>query len=422
MRETLNEQLLTLPSRFAPRITVMIPALNEAGVLEHTVLSLLEIAYFGRLDVLIIDDCSEDQTLCVARHLSHSHENVTLLHRNASRCHRGKGDVLNHGFAYLLDKNPQQDLSRWVIGVFDGDGCIEEADFFIEVGKAFLDPALAATQCGVRIKNRDRHLLAALQDVEFSTFSHVTQTVRDGTSGAVALGGNGQFIRACALGALCREKQGPWRTLALTEDLDIGVRILMQGGKIRFISRHVAQEGLESFHQLLRQRRRWAWGSLQVFLHFVGRGHLFKAPLPWLRKLDLLYYLSFWIVPFVVLASLGLSLAGALGVLSLSNDFPLSWIVFNSLSFVPMMVLGLWSAKVSPGKIPYLVGLTMVYAYHWVPALVSGWACILSGKQPHWAKTCRLEDVPNLIAKVAAVSADKNSRFLRKGLNEKGQA
>lgn len=370
-----------------PIITILVPALNEENVIGRTVMRLLALPYPGRLEVLIIDDCSDDHTAKIAQSLCTRFENIYLLRRGHWRCRIGKGDALNHGYDHLRLRFPQRDREQWVIGLFDADGRAVEDDLLEEVGKTFADGVVAAAQCGVRIRNR-QNLLAALQDVEFATFSYITQTVRDRTSGAVALGGNGQFIRASVLDQL-NHKGECWRASALTEDLDIGIRIHAAGGQIRFLNRWVEQEGIESMPALLRQRHRWAWGTLCVFLDHVVSGRLLQAQLPWRKKLDLHYYLSFWIVPVVVLFSFGLSLLHLAGVVQITNRFSLAFLLANSFGFVPMIVMGLAWARMPWKRILFLVPLTVLYAYHWLPVLISAWICILTRRKPQWAKTQR---------------------------------
>jgi len=372
-----------------PRMTLMIPALNEEQVLTATVRRLLEAPYPGHMEVLILDDHSDDRTPQIAARLCRSDSRVQTLRRSAGRSRRGKGDALNEGFDHLRRQSPGQSLDRWIIGLFDADGRALEDDFFVEVGRAFADSSVSAVQCGVRIRNRD-HLLAALQDVEFATFSYITQTVRDRTSGAVALGGNGQFIRASALAELA--EAGPcWNDRALTEDLEVGTRLHLIGKRIRFIDRWVEQEGIESLRRLFVQRHRWAWGTLQVFLKHLLSGRLLRSSMPLGKKLDLHYYLSFWLVPLIVIASLTLSVFHALGALTLTSSFGVVFLLANSFGFVPLIALGLAWAKLPWYRILYLVPLTVIYAYHWLPVLASGWACVLRRKQPHWVKTARYE-------------------------------
>jgi cellulose synthase/poly-beta-1,6-N-acetylglucosamine synthase-like glycosyltransferase len=372
-----------------PYLTIMIPALNEAKVLRRTVQNLLSRPYTKPIEILIINDHSDDETGEIADELARENPHIYVLHRRLENARQGKGAALNHGLYYLFEKFPERDRRRWVISVFDGDGRPVEEDFFIAAAKLFLDSSVAAAQSGVRIHNTHK-LLPALQDTEFVAFSSIVQTARDETSGAVALGGNGQFIRADYLEQL--SENGPWDHTALTEDLDITIRIHLLGGRIRFLERHVAQEGVESWKALLKQRQRWAWGSLQVFMRYVWSGELAAAEMPLGKKLDLHYYLSFWIVPFVVLFSFGLTLASLVLPLRCEGHFHWALLLANSFSFWPMMAIGLWKARVRPSWIPMLVVVGTLYSYHWVPALIRAWVNIARNRKPHWVKTQRVHN------------------------------
>ena len=347
--------------------------------------------------MLIIDDNSDDGTTVIAKKLSAARETVSFLQRTPDRSRQAKGDVLNHGFSYLCARFQNRDRKNWLIGVFDADGRAVEDDLFAEVRRAFVDPAVAATQCGVRIRN-GHNLLAALQDVEFATFSYIPQTVRDRISGAVALGGNGQFIRASVLDRL-NEEGDCWDTRALTEDLDIAIRIHLCGGRIKFMDRWVEQEGVESFGALIKQRVRWAWGTLQVFIELCLSGRIMKARIPLGKKLELQYYLSVWILPVLVLFCFVASLLDLAGVLHISNSFSLLLLLITTFCFVPMMALGLIRARFSLFKIMYLLPLMIIYSYHWIPAVMMGLACVLTRREPQWAKTQRytIESVEEVI-------------------------
>jgi cellulose synthase/poly-beta-1,6-N-acetylglucosamine synthase-like glycosyltransferase len=370
-----------------PIVTLMIPALNEGKVLYKTVENIFEQYYPGTLEVLIIDDGSDDNTPQVTAQIQQEFPDVYVLRRERPHARQGKGAALNAGLKFLFEKFPDRPKEEWVIGVFDADGRVEELDFFEQVGLAFRDPTVNALQCGVRIRNRHK-LLPLLQDVEFVAFSWIVQWVRDKTSGAVALGGNGQFIRADCLEIL--QPQGPWLPTALTEDLEISVRIHELPGRIRFLDRHVSQEGVETLRALLKQRHRWAWGTLQVFMMYVASGRLWRSPMPLLKKLDLHYYLTFWIVPFLVLGSWGLALLSLLGYVRVSSHFDVWLLWANSFSFWPTMALALSKTDTPRLSIPKLVLLGTLYSYHWIPLLVWAWLDIFRQKKPHWLKTQRI--------------------------------
>jgi cellulose synthase/poly-beta-1,6-N-acetylglucosamine synthase-like glycosyltransferase len=370
-----------------PILTIMIPALNEGQVLFNTVANLFAQRYPGTLEVLVIDDGSEDIAPLVTARLQREYSMLYVHRRERPEARHGKGEALNAGLRFLFEKFPHRPRQTWVIGVFDADGRLEESDFLEQVGLAFTDLSVNALQCGVRIRNRDK-LLPALQDVEFIAFSWIVQWVRDKISGAVALGGNGQFIRADCLEIL--QPQGPWASWALTEDLEISIRLHRLKGQIRFLDRHVSQEGVEEWRALLKQRHRWAWGTLQVFSHHIASGALWNAEMPWLKKLDLYYYLTFWIVPFVVLISWGLAALSWLGYVELSNHFPVFFLLANSFSFWPTMALALYRTGMALWTIPHLVLLGTLYSYHWIPLLLLAWSDVLRKRKPRWLKTQRI--------------------------------
>jgi cellulose synthase/poly-beta-1,6-N-acetylglucosamine synthase-like glycosyltransferase len=365
----------------------MIPGLNEGKVLRRTVESLLEQYYPGTLEVFIIDDASDDDTPTVTAGLQREFPEVQVYRRERPDARQGKGAALNAGLRFLFEKFPDRPKEDWVIGVFDADGRVEELDFFEQAGLAFRDPSVNALQCGVRIRNRHR-LLPLMQDVEFVAFSWIVQWVRDKTSGAVALGGNGQFIRADCLEIL--QSQGPWAPTALTEDLEISIRLHTLNGRIRFLDRHVSQEGVEHWKALLKQRHRWAWGTLQVFSLYVASGALWRSAMPLFKKLDLHYYLTFWVVPFVVMTSWGLAMLSWLGFVRVDNHFETGFLLANSFSFWPTMALALYKTGAPRWTIPTLVVLGTLYSYHWIPLLVWAWIGMIRRKKPHWLKTQRI--------------------------------
>jgi cellulose synthase/poly-beta-1,6-N-acetylglucosamine synthase-like glycosyltransferase len=389
--ENKNSENPSIDRTDLPVITIMIPLLNEENVIENSISQLLDMPYEGKLEVLAVDDNSADITPVILSRLSKNKSDFYYLQRNQPRAQIGKGDVLNQGYDYLRYKKfPDRDPDNWIIGVFDADGRPVEKDFFSRAGELFVDPEVSAAQCGVRIRNKSR-LIAALQDVEFSTFSFITQMVRDNTSGAVALGGNGQFIRASSLDSV-RTNDRYWNNTALTEDLEIGTRILLSGGRIRFINRWVSQEGVETFRALFKQRTRWAWGALQVFVSYVLGGKILRTSIPIRRKIDLNYYLSFWIVPFVVITTLGLFLLDQINVITIANNFGLIFLVINSFSFIPLILTGLIWAGIGWRRILYLAPVTIVYTYHWIPVLLVAFLKIITSRKPHWVKTERYEE------------------------------
>jgi hypothetical protein len=147
--------------------------------------------------------------------------------------------------------------------------------------------------------NRDRNLLTFWQNLEFVVWARIFSRAKD-RLGSATLGGNGQCVRLSALISL---GASPWRP-SLTEDLDLSLRLILNGGRIRFCSEaHVAQEAAEHVRQLVRQRARWVQGHLVAWEHLPA---ILRSTLPLRVRVDLV---AFLLLP-VVLVPLALLTVG----------------------------------------------------------------------------------------------------------------
>ncbi|MEJ2240570.1 MAG: glycosyltransferase family 2 protein [Candidatus Bathyarchaeota archaeon] len=277
------------------------------------------------------------------------------------------------------------------MGVFDADS-IPDSNILKKVSYQFNNPKVGGVQTAVRIKNRHTSFLAKMQDIEFLTFSRVVQFARNIFKGAVALGGNGQFIRAVTLDNIALiDKEEYWKKDALTEDLDIGIRIITKNWENRYIdSCCVQQEGVESFRALFNQRERWAWGHLQTLIRYVGSNKLWLSKFHWRTKIDAIFYLSYILIPSLVVICWIWSGLGLLGLVSISNIFPWTFTFAISFSFFPILGYGLWKEKSEYPlwQIVLLVFISTVYTYHWIPCTTSAILKIIL-KKPNWKKTPR---------------------------------
>lgn len=260
----------------------LLPCLNEEKVIRKTLQSILDLPHKHIL-ALVIDDASDDNTASIVRAMRD--KRVRLHQRKFPEARKGKGEALNSCYARVNRAVTRLgiDANQVIIGVIDGDGR-PSPDILWEAMDAFADEKVGAAQSRVRITNRDK-LLPFMQDLEFATTVGAMQNSRE-YFGSVGLGGNGQFTRLSALQSLGPR---PW-TKCLLEDFDLGLRILLCGWKIRFLSEsHVAQQGLVSLRRFLRQRARWVQGDMQCLRYARAIIH---GNLPKTAKLDLLYFLA----------------------------------------------------------------------------------------------------------------------------------
>lgn len=366
----------------------MLPCLNEERVIKASLDRLLGLPY-GDCVVLVIDDGSDDATAAIVGTVDD--DRVHLVRREAPHAREGKGEALNAGIRYILSSAllHGRDPANVIVCVLDADGRLDpEAP--ATVSPIFDDPTVAGVQIGVRINNRFTSLLARMQDVEFVVYTELFQRGRR-HFGSVGLGGNGQFMR---LIALLEFGDGPW-SRSLTEDLDLGVRLLTHGWRNDVCpSVYVHQQGVEDLPRLVRQRTRWFQGHLQswTLIPRVLRG------VPHRARPDLLYHLT---SPFLLLVASLLTLSlilavAAVAVAGLRGYSPgLSWMGMAYLLVgAPAAVVGTVYREVErETRISLWQGILLghVYVVYGLIWYVSGWWAVwrVIRRQHGWSKTAR---------------------------------
>ena len=379
--------------------SIIIPARNEELVMKETLRRVFSFDYPSELlEVVVINDGSTDSTESLVRDAQTSHQNLKLINVSQTQAGHGKGSALNRAFGDFLltwrglEIEPRH---RWIIGVFDSDA-IPDQNMLKKVSFQFRNPHVGGVQTLVRISNRKKSFLAKLQDMEFVVFGRLLQFSRTVFGGSVALGGNGQFIRATALDTTAlKESEEYWNHDSLTEDLDIGVRLMTGKWENRYVqSTTVNQEGVENFSSLIYQRTRWSWGALQALRTYILGLKVWRADIGLRKKLDTSVYLINIIVPFLVLLCWVLSGLSLLGLVRLSNVFPWIFTLANGISFLPLFLYGLWKerAEYPVWQIVPLSLIGAVYTYHWVPCIAIAAVKIVT-KKPAWKKTPRFNKV-----------------------------
>ena len=379
---------------------LLVPAHNEELVIEGTLESLTQLDY-ERVRVIVLDDGSTDSTSARARAFE-STGRVLVVRRPTEVAGRGKGAVLNDGFRVLQelldDGDPFVEELQGrdvIVGVVDADGHLER-DALRQVSRYFHDRDVGGVQMGVIIGNAADGLIPRCQDLEFVGFSHLAQAARD-RIGSVGLGGNGQFTRLEALRSLGRP---PW-TDCLTEDLDLGLNLTRLGWKIRFCrTASVTQQGVRTVRAWLRQRTRWAQGHYQCWDHVPRL--LTAGNVPLVTRLDLVLYLFFVAFVMFVAANLAIALAGALGLVTIVNNFlgflpagPPRNITMEVIGLSPVVMLLVRYQQQSPNRLrwwelPAYGAAFAFYVYLWTAASIRAWMRLMRGRAA-WAKTHRLE-------------------------------
>lgn len=364
----------------------LVPALNEEVTIADSVARLRAVRATHKV-ILVIDDGSDDGTPEVLRGLAGP--DLSVLRRELPDARRGKAAALNAAWRHTHDVVLARSRRAWptdrvVVVVVDADGRLS-VDAPAHFAPHFVDERMAGVQSRVRIYNR-RGWLTWAQDVEFAVFGGVYQLGRTAW-GTANMGGNGQANRLAALDEVAVD-EGPWRH-RLTEDQDIGVRLLQAGWcGAQEMTATVEQQGLSSLRRLYRQRTRWAQGAWEAVGLVGGTRRASVSPA---ARVDMVYYL---ITPVLQLLT-GFALVAAV-LLAIFDGLPFwhgAWPMlafYLLLSFGPGL-LGLLSRGSGWQGVVVAVLCVLPYTvYSWLifPVLVRGLLRMLLGRST-WAKTAR---------------------------------
>jgi peptidoglycan/xylan/chitin deacetylase (PgdA/CDA1 family)/spore germination protein YaaH/GT2 family glycosyltransferase len=228
------------PQRF---VSVLIPAFNEAKVIEASVRRVLASRDVG-LEVIVIDDGSKDETSAIVRQAFGDHAQVRLL----TLQNGGKARALNRGLALA-----QGDI----VVALDADTQFEP-DTIARLARWFADPAVGAVAGNAKVGNRV-NLVTRWQALEYVTAQNLERRALAALDAITVVPGAVGAWRASALRQL-----GGFPADTLAEDQDLTIAVQRAGWRVRCDPDAVAwTEAPDSFRGLARQRFRWSFGTLQ---------------------------------------------------------------------------------------------------------------------------------------------------------------
>lgn len=389
---------------------LVVPALNEELVIGNTIRHLLELAGSNYL-VLVIDDGSNDGTAAVVRRFPANR--VRIANRVRPFARQGKGEALNYAYrAILTSELPElYGIDNIVLAVMDADGQVDPR-MLQAVAPYFGDPRTGAVQVGVRMLNAKTNIWTRWQQYEFVTFNWLFSRARE-SLGSVGLGGNGQFVRMSALATL---EGKPW-TDCLTEDLDIGLRLMLGGWRNRYCHDvKVYQQAVEEPKRLVRQRSRWFQGHLSCWKHIPA---IVLSDWPSYRKADVLNYLLApgLVLPMGLFSIVTIPLMFVPGFLPWAPTMDIfdpwnaaQWYVL-SMGAAPLFAIAMWRSRES-GLLASIgwAHLFLLGSYIWLLAGIMAVWRMARGKAG-WLKTSRTQ-IAGVDPLPASAAGGENIRYL----------
>lgn len=319
-------------------VTILIPAYNEGASIADTILS-LRTQSVAPHDIVVIDDCSTDDTAEVAAALG-----ATVLRPPTNT--GSKAGAQN--FALAQVETP------YVLAV-DADTTLAP-DAIERLLPAFEDPNVAAA-CGSVIPRRVRTIWERGRYVEYLFAFTFYKRIQEQYGAPLIASGCFSMYRTDMLRSV-----GGWSTRTLAEDMDLTWTFYQQGRAIRFIPEAVSYPiEPHNYHFLDKQLRRWSHGFVQnVMRHWRG-----VLQVPFLRHS---VAVSFW--DAVVAAAVYLFL---LPVLAVVLDTP--WILVGYIIDVPAVAVPVLVGAAQRGEtrralasLPAFFVLRTVNAWHFLRA------------------------------------------------------
>jgi len=321
-------------SGWSPPVTLIVPAYNEAPVIQSAIRSLLDLDY-PAYEILVVDDGSTDDTYARASALEGRHGDVAV--RVVSKTNGGKAKALNTGIA--IARHP-------FVVCMDGDSRLGRETLSAAM-RHFADPKVGAVAGNVKVVNRDT-LWTRLQALEYIEGLNMARRAQ-GFLRVVNIipGPIGVFRRETLTGV------GGYDSDTFAEDADLTLKILTAGWHIVYEDRAIAYtEAPESLLDLIKQRYRWTRGILQALRKrarwlAVPRGG-FSV---WLSLLAMLFEAVIWPVMNVAgnLFFVGAALAAG------ATDFVVYWWILLTLLDVSAALHTVAMEEEDLSLVPYAV-------------------------------------------------------------------
>lgn len=244
---------------FTPRIAVLVPAWNEAAVLDFSVDRMMALDYPpDRLRLVIVDDASTDGTpeLLAAKQARYPGRLLVLRRQKGGQ---GKAHTLNHGLAVLMEDD-------WAEAVLITDADVVFApDAIARMARHLADPEVGAVTAFIREASAPPNWMSRYIGYEYATAQLASRRAQNVIGAQACLAGGAQLLSRENLDAL----GGRIDTETLAEDTVTTLLTQLRGRRVVFDpNAECFAEEPASVIGLWKQRLRWSRGNLQVSRRF----------------------------------------------------------------------------------------------------------------------------------------------------------
>jgi peptidoglycan-N-acetylglucosamine deacetylase len=229
---------------FAPAISVLIAAYNEEKVIAATLRAVLVSDHSGPLEVLVVDDGSEDETAAVVEKIAQGDPRVRLVRQR----NRGKALALQRGLSLVEHE---------LIVFLDADTHLQSDTLRLLV-RPLGNQEVVAVSGHAKVGNL-RSFMARCQALEYTCGFNLDRRAYDRWNCITVVPGAISALRRSAI-----TRAGGLSLDTLAEDTDLTLALHKGKNRIVYTPDAIAwTEAPETMRTFARQRFRWAYGTLQ---------------------------------------------------------------------------------------------------------------------------------------------------------------
>lgn len=244
-----------------PRVALVIPAWNEAAVIERTLDRLLALEYPGdRLRIYVVDDASTDATPELVKAKAAEHPG-RIFHLRRERGGEGKAHTINHGLRTI-----RADDWYEAVLVIDAD-VIFTPPSLRRMTRHLADPGVGAVTGYIKEGSRPGNWMTRFVAFEYVTAQAAARRAQNVLGAQACLAGGAQLLRRESL----EQVGGEIDTTTLAEDTVTTLGVQLAGKRVVFEPYAVVwAEEPRTVTGLWKQRLRWGRGNVQVTRRFRG--------------------------------------------------------------------------------------------------------------------------------------------------------
>lgn len=311
-----------------PFVSILVPAHNEALVIEKTVQSLLNLDYpDDRYEIIVVNDNSSDNSHEILTNMQKENldRNLIVISTDSTNGGKGKSNSLNIGLKASKGE---------ILAIYDADNTPEKKALKYLVQTLIKDDSIGAVIGKFRCRNRARNLLTRFINIETLTFQWMAQAGRWQLLNLCTIPGTNYVVRRSII-----EEMNGWDTKAITEDTEMSFRMYRMGYKIKFMPLAVTwEQEPQTLNVWIKQRTRWAKGNTYVVIKNFR--YLFKRDAG-VTRFDILYYATtYFLFLSASIISDSLFVLGMAGVihLNIQGYGSILWIVAILMFILSIMV------------------------------------------------------------------------------------